>query len=121
MQGESSGTAGYYYENAASTHNEYQIAEATIGALSNLATATAADQVLVVALTEANSRLAKQLEDHSTELRELKALLNKERRENSCLQPLTKKLLLDSWLQSQYHSQEPHLQTPKTRPQIGGH
>jgi hypothetical protein len=52
------------------------MAEATIGALSNLATATASDRGVVAALTQANSSLAKQLEDNSTELRELKALLN---------------------------------------------
>jgi hypothetical protein len=40
--------------------------EATIGALAN------------AALTQANSRLAKQLEDNSNELRELKVLLKKE-------------------------------------------
>jgi hypothetical protein len=57
------------------------MAEATIGALSNLATATAADRGVVAALAQANSRLAKQLEDNSTELRELKALLNQERRD----------------------------------------
>jgi hypothetical protein len=81
MQGESASTAGYHSENAAVTHNEYQMDEATIGALSNLVTATAADRGVVAALTQANSRLAKQLEDNSSELRELKALLNKERRE----------------------------------------
>jgi hypothetical protein len=59
------------------------MAEATIGALANLATATAtaADIGVVAALTQANARLAKQLEDNSSELRELKALLNQERRE----------------------------------------
>jgi hypothetical protein len=57
------------------------MAEATIGALSNLATATAVDRGVVASLTQANSCLAKQLEDNSAELRELKALLNKERRE----------------------------------------
>jgi hypothetical protein len=57
------------------------MAEATIGALANLSTATTADRGVVASLTQANSRLAKQLEDNSTELRELKALLNKERRE----------------------------------------
>jgi hypothetical protein len=62
-----------------STHNEDHMAEATIGALSNLATATAADRGVVTALTQVNSRLAKQLEDNSTELRELKALLKKEK------------------------------------------
>jgi hypothetical protein len=57
------------------------MAEATIGALANLATATAADRGVVAALTQANSRLAKQLEDNSNKLRELKALLKKERSE----------------------------------------
>jgi hypothetical protein len=57
------------------------MAEDTIGALANLSTATAADRGVVAALTQANSRIAKQLEDNSTKLRELKALLNKERRE----------------------------------------
>jgi hypothetical protein len=81
MQGESSATAGYHSANAAVCHNEYQMAEATIGALANLATATAANRGVVAALTQANSRLAKQLEDNSSELRELKALLKKERSE----------------------------------------
>jgi hypothetical protein len=60
------------------TQNEDQMAEATIGALANLATSTAADRGVVAALTQANSRLAKQLEDNSAELKELKALLDKE-------------------------------------------
>jgi hypothetical protein len=69
MQGESAATAGYHSTNAAVTHNEDQIAEATIGALSKLATETAADRGVVAALTQANSHLAKQLEDNSTKLR----------------------------------------------------
>jgi hypothetical protein len=81
MQEESAATTGYHSENAAVTHNEDRMAAATIGALENLATATAADRGLVAALMQANSRLAKQLEDNSSELRELKALINKERRE----------------------------------------
>jgi hypothetical protein len=63
------------------TQNEDQMAEATIGALANMAIATAADRGVVAALTQANSRLAKQLEENSTELRELKAFLNQERRD----------------------------------------
>jgi hypothetical protein len=55
------------------------MAEATIVALSNLATANAADRGVVATLTEANARLVKQLEDNSNELRELKALIKKER------------------------------------------
>jgi hypothetical protein len=59
--------------------NEDQMAEATIVALANLETATEADRGVVAALTQANARLAKQLEDNSNELRKLKALLKKER------------------------------------------
>jgi hypothetical protein len=81
IQGESAATAGYHSVNAAVCHNEDQMAEATIGALANLTTATAADLGVVAALTQANARLAKQLEDNSNELRELKALLKKERSE----------------------------------------
>jgi hypothetical protein len=82
MQGESAATAGYHSANAAVGQTEDQLAEATIGALANLATATAADRCVVATLTEANARLAKQLEDNSNELRELKALIKKERVEN---------------------------------------
>jgi hypothetical protein len=69
MQGESAANIGYHSANAAMTQNEDQMAEATIGALENLATATAADRGVVAALTEANSRLVKQLEENSSELR----------------------------------------------------
>jgi hypothetical protein len=79
MQGEYATRAGYHSENAAVAHTEDQMAEATIGALANLATATAADRGVLAALTQANARLAKQLEGNSNELRELKALLNQER------------------------------------------
>jgi hypothetical protein len=57
------------------------MAEATIGGLANLATETAADRGVVATLTEANARQAKQLEDNSNELLELKALIKKERTE----------------------------------------
>jgi hypothetical protein len=57
------------------------MAEATIGALSNLTTVTAADRGVVATLTEANARLSKQLEDNSNELWELKALIKKEKTE----------------------------------------
>jgi hypothetical protein len=81
MQGETAANAGYHSANAAMTQNEYQMAEATIGALANLATATAADRDVVAALMQANSCLVKQLEENAYELRELKALLNQERRD----------------------------------------
>jgi hypothetical protein len=53
--------------------------DAIIGAFSSLATTAAADRSVVVALTEANSRLAKQLEYRSTELKAIRELLKKER------------------------------------------
>jgi hypothetical protein len=81
IQGESAATAGYHSANSDVIHNEEHMDEATIGALANLATATAADRGVVAALSQANSRLANQLEDNSNELRELKALLKKERTE----------------------------------------
>jgi hypothetical protein len=78
MQGESAATSGYHFENDTVSHNEDQMAEATTGALSNLATATAADRGVVAALTHATYRLVKQLENNSNELRELQAVLKKE-------------------------------------------
>jgi hypothetical protein len=57
MQGESAATSGYHSANAAVTQNEDQMAKATIVALSNMATATAADRGVVAALTQANARL----------------------------------------------------------------
>jgi hypothetical protein len=69
MQGESAATSRYHSANAAVGQTEDQMAEATIGALSNLTTATAADRGVVATLNEANARLANQLEDNSNELR----------------------------------------------------
>jgi hypothetical protein len=51
MQGEYAATVGYHSANAAMTHNEDQMAKSTIVALSNMATATAADRGVVAALT----------------------------------------------------------------------
>jgi hypothetical protein len=65
MQGESAATSGYHSANAAVGQTEEQMAEATIGALANLATAAAADRGVVATLTEANARLVKQLEDRT--------------------------------------------------------
>jgi hypothetical protein len=79
MQGESAATAGYHSSNAAVGQTEDQMADATIRAQENLATATAEDRGVVATLTEANARLVKKLEDNSNELWELKALIKKER------------------------------------------
>jgi hypothetical protein len=79
IKGGSAANSGYHATNAAVGQTEDQMAEATIGALVNLETATATDRGVVATLTEANSRLAKQLEDRSNELKDIKALLKKER------------------------------------------
>jgi hypothetical protein len=81
MQGETAAHAGFHSANAAMTQNEDQMAEATIGSLASLATATEADRGVVAALTQANSRLVKQLEETTSELRELKASIHQERRD----------------------------------------
>jgi hypothetical protein len=81
MQGGTAAHAVFHSDNAAMTQNKYQMAEATIGALTSLATATAADIGLVAALTQVNSRIVKQLEETASELRELKALFHQERRD----------------------------------------
>jgi hypothetical protein len=80
MKGETAVHAGIHSANAAMTQTEDHMDEATIGALANLATATAADRGVVAALTQANARLVKQLEETSLELRELRALHHQERR-----------------------------------------
>jgi hypothetical protein len=78
IQGESAATSGYHTANAAVGQTEDQMDEANIGAMVNLDTVTAANRGVVATLTEANARLAKQLEDNSNELRELMAPLKKE-------------------------------------------
>jgi hypothetical protein len=75
MQGESAANSGYHASTATVGQTEDQMAQATIGALANLA----ADRVVVATLTEENSRLARQLEERSNELKEIKSLLKKER------------------------------------------
>jgi hypothetical protein len=96
MKGESAATSGYHAANAALGQTEDKMAEAIIGNLANLATATATDHGVVATLTEANARLAKKLEYNFSELRELKALLKKERTESRgqrTLNPSTRKYL----------------------------
>jgi hypothetical protein len=60
------------------TQTEDHMAEATIGASANLATATAANRGVVAALTQANAHIVKQLEETTSELRDLRALLHQE-------------------------------------------
>jgi hypothetical protein len=79
MQGKSSITAGYHSSNATIVQAEEQMYEATIGALSNLATESALDRGMVSALTQTHARPVKKLEDNSNKLRELKAVSKKKR------------------------------------------
>jgi hypothetical protein len=81
MTGETAAHSGFHSANAAMTQTEDHMAEATIGALVNLATATSADRGVVAALTQANARLVKQLEEATSEFRELRALRHQERRD----------------------------------------
>jgi hypothetical protein len=70
------------FANSAVTQtSEDDLAEKALGAFANLATATYVDRGAVSQLTESNSSLAKQLEDNATALKEVKALLKKERAE----------------------------------------
>jgi hypothetical protein len=81
MKGETASHSGFHSANAAMTHTEDHMAEATIGALANLATGTAADRGVAAALTQANARLVKQLKETYAELRDLRALHHQERRD----------------------------------------
>jgi hypothetical protein len=79
VHGGSAANSGYHAANAAVGQNADQMAEATIGPLANLATTTSTECGVVATLTKANSRLAKQLEDRANEMKDIKALLKKER------------------------------------------
>jgi hypothetical protein len=82
MQVETIG-AQAFANSAVTQSSEDDLAEQALGAFANWATATAVDQNVVPQLTEANSRLVKQLEDNATSLKEVKALLKKERAERA--------------------------------------
>jgi hypothetical protein len=61
MQGESAATSGYVNDELAQPVDD-DLDEAAIDAFKNLATATSVDRGIVATLTDANSRLAKQVE-----------------------------------------------------------
>jgi hypothetical protein len=63
--------------------SEDDLAEQALGAFANLSTATAVDREVVSQVTEANSHLAKQLEDNATALKQVNAFLKKERAERA--------------------------------------
>jgi phage shock protein A len=82
MQGETIG-AQAFANTAVTQASGDDLAKQALGAFANLATATAVDRNVVRQLTEANSRLSKQLEDNDTSLKEVKTLLKKERVERA--------------------------------------
>jgi hypothetical protein len=67
------------YANSAVAQAEDDLAEQALGDFPNLSTVTAVDRGVVSQLIEGNSRLAKQLEENALSLKEVKALLKKER------------------------------------------
>jgi hypothetical protein len=82
MQVEILGDQGYA-NTAVTQTGEDDLGEQALGAFANLATATAVDRGVVAQLTKTKCRLAKQLEDNATSLKEVKALLKKERAERA--------------------------------------
>jgi hypothetical protein len=77
IQGETIGSQAFA-NSAVTQASEDDLTEQELGEFANLATATAVDRNVFAQLTEANSLLAKQLEDNDTSLKEVKALLKKE-------------------------------------------
>jgi hypothetical protein len=69
MQGESASTSVYHSSNASVEKVEDEMAEATIGDLANLTTATSAYRIIVASLMEVNSCLVNQLEDRSSDFK----------------------------------------------------
>jgi hypothetical protein len=82
MQGESAAPSGYHAANVIVGQTEDHTTEAAMYALANLAIITTTDRGVVATLPESNARLEKELEDTASELRDLKALMKKERTES---------------------------------------
>jgi sulfur relay (sulfurtransferase) DsrC/TusE family protein len=81
MQGETTAASGYANAAVAQTADD-DLAEAAIDAFENLATVTAVDRGIVATLTDANYRLVRQLEENFQAVKEIRALLKKERNDH---------------------------------------
>jgi hypothetical protein len=105
MQGETAAHVGSHSANAAMTQNEDQMAEATIGALENLATATAADRCVVgdYFRFEGTEGFVPSGTVCQTWPKKF--------------QHIYKQYLLNSWLQGWQDSHKPHLQHSQPWPQ----
>jgi hypothetical protein len=76
IQGRSATTSGYANNDVAQPEDDF--AEAAIDAFVNLTTVTAVDLGIMATFINANSRLAKQLEESDKALKEIRDLLKKE-------------------------------------------
>jgi TRAP-type uncharacterized transport system substrate-binding protein len=86
MQGETAAASWCAY--AAVAQPVYDdLYEASIDTFSNLATSTAVDRGIVSTFTDANFRLIKQLEETAQALKEIRALLKKERNDRGARKP----------------------------------
>jgi hypothetical protein len=96
MQGKKA--AASRYANAAVVQpDDDDIVGDAIDDFAKLATATAVDHGIVFTLTDANSRLTKQLEATYQTLEEIRALLNKERNDRSSRKPFLTSLNNSCW------------------------
>jgi hypothetical protein len=86
MQGETA-AASRYANAAVAQPADDDLSGADINAFANLATATAVDHGIVATLTESTSLLTKQLEGSYQYLKEIRALLKKERSDRSSRKP----------------------------------
>jgi hypothetical protein len=96
MQGESAATSGYDSADAAQPADD-DIDEAPIYAFEHLATTNLADRGIVDTLTDANSCLAKQLEESAQALKEIRALPNKECNDRCARKPFAHSLENYGW------------------------
>jgi hypothetical protein len=71
------------YANAVVAQPDDVLAEQALGAFANIAADTAVNPGVVAQLSEVNSRLSKQFEYNAAALKEMKALLKKERAEHA--------------------------------------
>jgi hypothetical protein len=86
MQGET--VAAYGYSNAAAAQpDDDDLTEAAFDSFSNLATSTSVYRGIVSTSTDENYRLTKQLEETSQTLKEIRALLKKERNDRGSCRP----------------------------------
>jgi hypothetical protein len=106
MQGETAATYGYANAAVAQPVDD-DLYEAAIDAFANLATPTAVDHGIVANLTDANYCLTKQLEENVQALKEIGALIKKERNNHGVHKPFTPSIDNYCWTRG-YNLAETH-------------